>query len=38
LAHLAAVNGYLDNHDDDSAHLLGRLAEAAIEIGRPDTH
>jgi hypothetical protein len=34
----AAINGYLDSHDDDSAHLLGRLAEAAcevaIEIGR----
>jgi hypothetical protein len=36
---LNAINGYLDNHDDDAAHLLGRLAEAAcevaIEIGRP---
>jgi hypothetical protein len=36
---LEAINKYLDGHDDDSAHLLGRLAEAAcevaIEIGRP---
>jgi len=36
---LDAINGYLDDHDDDSAHLLGRLAEAAcevaIEIGQP---
>jgi hypothetical protein len=34
-----AINEYLDGHDDDSAHLLGRLAEAAcevaIEIGHP---
>ena len=37
---LGAINRYLDGHDDDSAHLLGRLAEAAcevaIEIGEPD--
>jgi hypothetical protein len=37
---LGAINKYLDGHDDDSAHLLGRLAEAAcevaIEIGEPD--
>jgi len=37
---LGAINKYLDSHDDDSAHLLGRLAEAAcevaIEIGEPD--
>jgi hypothetical protein len=36
---LGSINSYLDNHDDDSAHLLGRLAEAAcevaIEIGQP---
>jgi hypothetical protein len=36
---LGAINKYLDGHDD-SAHLLGRLAEAAcevaIEIGEPD--
>ena len=36
---LDAINEYLDDHDDDSAHLLGRLAEAAcevaIEIGQP---
>jgi hypothetical protein len=33
-----AINAYLDDHDDEPAHLLGRLAEAAcevsIEIGR----
>jgi hypothetical protein len=29
---LAAINAYLDTHDDDSAHLLGRLAEAACEV------
>jgi hypothetical protein len=37
---LGAINKYLDGHDDASAHLLGRLAEAAcevaIEIGEPD--
>jgi hypothetical protein len=37
---LGAINRYLDGHDDDSAHLLGRLAEAAcevaIEIGEAD--
>ena len=36
---LPSINAFLDNHDDDSAHLLGRLAEAAcevaIEIGQP---
>jgi hypothetical protein len=36
---LDAINKYLDGHDDDSAHLLGRLTEAAcevaIEIGQP---
>jgi len=26
-----AINAYLDEHDDDSAHMLGRLAEAAAE-------
>jgi hypothetical protein len=34
-----AINAYLDHHDDEPAHLLGRLAEAAcevsIEIGPP---
>jgi hypothetical protein len=30
--HLAAINTYLDDHDDESAHLLGRLAEAAVEV------
>jgi hypothetical protein len=34
-----AINSYLDHHDDEPAHLLGRLAEAAcevaIEIDRP---
>jgi hypothetical protein len=34
-----AINEYLDGHDDDRAHLLGRLAEAAcevaIKIGQP---
>jgi hypothetical protein len=29
---LEAINKYLDAHDDDSAHLLGRLAEAACEV------
>jgi hypothetical protein len=37
---LGAINRYLGGHDDASAHLLGRLAEAAcevaIEIGEPD--
>lgn len=36
---LDAINGYLDEHDDESAHLLGRLAEAtceiALEVGWP---
>jgi hypothetical protein len=36
---LAAIDAHLDHHDDESAHLLGRLAEAALEvsfqIGRP---
>jgi hypothetical protein len=36
---LDGINRYLDIHDDDSAHLLGRLAEAAcevaIEVGQP---
>jgi hypothetical protein len=36
---LGAINDYLNHNDDESAHLLGRLAEAAcevaIEIGRP---
>jgi len=27
-----AINAYLDEHDDESAHLLGRLAEAACEV------
>jgi len=27
-----AINDYLDEHDDESAHLLGRLAEAACEV------
>jgi hypothetical protein len=27
-----AINAYLDQHDDESAHLLGRLAEAACEV------
>ncbi len=30
--HLDAINGYLDEHDDEQAHLLGRLAEAACEV------
>ena len=34
-----AINKYLDSHDDEPAHRLGRLAEAAcevaIEIGWP---
>lgn len=30
--HLAAINRYLDEHDDESAHLLGSLAEAACEV------
>jgi hypothetical protein len=37
--HLAAIDTYLNDHDDESAHLLGRLAEAAVEVsfevGRP---
>ena len=37
---LKAINIYLDDHDDESAHLLGRLAESAcevvIEIGQPN--
>ena len=37
---LHAINRYLDQHDDASAHLLGRLAESAcevaIEIGQPN--
>ena len=37
---LHAINTYLDHNDDESAHLLGRLAESAcevaIEIGQPD--
>jgi hypothetical protein len=37
---LGAINRYLGDHDDASAHLLGRLAEAAcevaIEIDEPD--
>jgi hypothetical protein len=36
---LGSINLYLDIHDDEQAHLLGRLAEAAcevaIEIGQP---
>jgi len=28
----AAINDYLNEHDDESAHLLGRLAEAACEV------
>ena len=27
-----AIHAYLDEHDDESAHLLGRLAEAACEF------
>jgi hypothetical protein len=27
----AAINEYLDGHDDDEAHLLGNLAEGAME-------
>jgi hypothetical protein len=27
-----AINTYLDEHDDESAHLLGRLAEAGCEV------
>jgi hypothetical protein len=27
-----AINAYLDHHDDEEAHLLGRLAEAACEV------
>ena len=38
---LPAINEYLDVHDDESAHLLGRLAEAAcevaIQIGSPNS-
>jgi NAD-dependent oxidoreductase involved in siderophore biosynthesis len=38
---LPAIDAYLDHNNDDSAHLLGRLAEAAcevaIEIGPPAT-
>ena len=26
------INAYLDHHDDESAHLLGSLAEAACEV------
>ena len=26
------INTYLDHHDDEPAHLLGRLAEAACEV------
>ena len=29
--HLEAIDAYLDEHDDEGAHLLGRLAEAAVE-------
>jgi hypothetical protein len=29
---MAAINGYLDDHDDESACLLGSLAEAACEV------
>ena len=29
---LNATNIYLDQHDDASAHLLGRLAESACEV------
>ncbi len=29
--HFDAINAYLDDHDDSSAHLLGRLAEATAE-------
>jgi hypothetical protein len=28
-----AINAYLDHHDDEPAHLLGRLAETACEVG-----
>ncbi len=27
-----AINTWLDAHDDEKAHLLGRLAEAACEV------
>jgi hypothetical protein len=27
-----AINAYLDDHNDEPAHLLGRLAEAACEV------
>jgi hypothetical protein len=36
---LPEINAYLDNHDDEPAHLLGRLAETtcevALEVGWP---
>lgn len=27
-----SINNYLDHHDDEQAHFLGRLAEAACEV------
>ena len=29
--HFAAINAYLNEHDHDEAHLLGNLAEGAVE-------
>jgi hypothetical protein len=29
--HFAAINAYLDGHDEEEAHLLGNLAEGAVE-------
>jgi hypothetical protein len=29
---MGSINQWLDAHDDDEAHLLGRLAEAACEV------
>jgi len=29
--HFPAINAYLDEHDDDEPHLLGNIAEGAME-------